>query len=126
MAEEEIKKSLMLILSQYEFTMAPYPGQITAATNCGTTYRPKMFQKDGLSYLRTYANDRMALSICNSDEYKYVLTTSYFLNKENKSLLIVDFYQGHHKDDEKEIRLLRENFNNFRNVDLQTFKNILK
>lgn len=125
-AMEEIKKSLVLILSQYEFSMAPYPGQITAATNCGTTFRPKLVREGRLTYLKAFANARLALSICAADGFNYNLSTAYFVNKENSILIIADFYQQPPASPGKEIKLYNENFKNFKNVDLSPFSPLMR
>lgn len=123
---EEIKKSLVLILSQYEFSMAPYPGQITAATNCGSSFRPKLVREGALTYLKAFANARLALSICASDGYKYNLSTAYFVNKENSILIIADYYQQSPASSGRERKLFNENFKNFKNVDLSPFSTLLQ
>lgn len=92
-ALKEVKKTLLLVLGQYEFTLAPYPGQITIAADCGTDRRPSLEKFSDTSFLRAYSNERLALSICKADDYTYVLGTAFFYNSKTHKLISVDFYQ---------------------------------
>jgi hypothetical protein len=122
----EIKKSLFLILSQYEFTMAPYPGQITTAINCGSTFHPKLNYKDNVYYISAYANERLALSICQGDMYSFYVSTTYFFDSSSNQLLTIDYYQNKNGKQEDPIKFFNKYFTNLTNINLSEFKDLLK
>jgi hypothetical protein len=122
---EEIKKTIVLLLSQFEFTIAPYPGQITDAANCGTKYHPRSSQKDGLDFLTMYSNERLALSICDSDDVNYKIETYFYTNLSENQLLIVDYYQNKNGANNSSMSM-KDVFKNYQNVHLDIFKNIIQ
>lgn len=123
--DSAVKKNLQQILSQYQFSMAPYPGQLTTALTCGSAKHPQLTEEHGLSILNTFANERLALSICDEDDFVFKVKTAYFQTSDNK-LLIVDLYQK--KDDQSKIsqQVLGVNFKELKFVSLKPFSPILK
>ncbi|MBC7538054.1 MAG: hypothetical protein H7281_04490 [Bacteriovorax sp.] len=123
-ALDEIKKSIFLIVSQYEFTMAPYPGQITVATNCGTALHPKLNYKNNVYYISSFANERLALSICQGDEYSLIVSTAYFYEPSTNLLLSVDFYQKKNIFNTDPSIFFKDHFKEINNINLSRFKNL--
>lgn len=91
-ANAEVNKAVFLTNSQYEFTLAPYPGQITDAANCGVTKKPQKIKVEKFNFIKKYTNERLALSICDTDPSSYTLFTSYFYDKSSSNVIIVDYY----------------------------------
>lgn len=126
-ARDEVKKSLFLMMGQYEFSLAPYPGQITTAVNCGTDFKPVLIENGPASLIKAYANERLALSICKEDDYFYQIYTSYFFNEDEKQLLTVDYYQP--KETAKDalaVNFFSENFKELKTINLKEFSNLLR
>jgi hypothetical protein len=122
----EAKKTIILIVSQYEFTMAPYPGQITVATNCGTALHPRLIDRGNLNVITAFANVRLALSICEGDDYQYKVATSFFVNSENNQLLIVDYYYNKLSNEAVSLKFFKDNFKNYKNINLADFKDLIR
>lgn len=125
-AFKEVKKSIILIASQFEFTMAPYPGQITEATNCGNKFKPKLINSNSLSYVAAFSNERLALSICEGDFYKYKTITSFFINESNTQLLVVDYYSKGEVRDNDGARFLSLKFKNYKNINLDNLDILIR
>lgn len=126
-AKEEVKKSLFLMMGQYEFSLAPYPGQITTAVNCGTDFKPARIEKENVMFIKAYANERLALSICKEDDYFYQIYTSYFLNEDHKQLLLVDYYmEKSAANDDKAAAFFAENFKSLKSIDLKEFASLIR
>ncbi len=87
----KIKQLIYLYNTQFEFTTAPYPGQITTATNCGQLYRPTVKSTKSIKYVAYFANSRLGLTICDSDEYNYYQYLFFLQNGQN-GLIAVDYY----------------------------------
>ncbi|MFA6238499.1 MAG: hypothetical protein WC635_14290 [Bacteriovorax sp.] len=122
----EVKKSIFLIVSQYEFTMAPYPGQITIASNCGLEFHPKLNIINEVYYITAYVNERLALSLCKSDGYSYSVSTAYFHDADKSQLLTVDFYQSKDVPQIASDNFFRINIKNVKNINLAEFSNLIK
>lgn len=105
----KIKQVIYLYNAQFEFTTAPYPGQITTATNCGTLYRPEFKNLKGLKYIKYFSNARLGLSICDSDEYKYYQYLFFLKNGKNR-FIAVDYYSNKLIKDDQFQKLLNEIF----------------
>jgi len=125
--EEEVKKAILLVATQYEFTMAPYPGQITEATNCGHQFRPVIVKNNNLSFLKLFSNSRLALSICDSDGYTYKTAMAFYKNPSASQLLIVEYFYQADKPETPE-DFLKQNFKNYQNIDISvsTYKTQLE
>jgi hypothetical protein len=123
-AKQEIKKNILLIQSQFEFTLAPYPGQITAASNCGEKFKPQISTFQNLNFLNVFANERLALSICDSDIFYYHVLTSFYLDSSKKKLIIVDYYYRENKD--RVLKLFHSKFNKLLNINFAEIDSSLK
>lgn len=126
-ASEEVRKSLFLIMGQFEFNLAPYPGMITTAANCGNEFKPVVVQFEKISAIRAFANQRLALSICKEDDYFYQLYTSYFYNEKEHQLISVDYYQTKNQNASISAnKFFLDNFKELHNIDLNSYQAIIK
>lgn len=89
--EKKINQIILLYNSQFEFTTAPYPGQITTATSCGKQYKPKFIKIKNIEIMRYYATKRFGLAICDTDSFKY-FQYLFFIRNSEKSIFAGDFY----------------------------------
>ena len=107
----KIRQIINLYNSQFEFTTAPYPGQITTATNCGTKFRPIFSKNSGTNYIKYFANIRLGLSICDSDDYRYHQYL-FFLKNGPNSIIAIDYYSNKSLDENDFYKTTHKLFDN--------------
>ncbi len=124
--EEEIKRTLIRLLSQYQFSMAPYPGQLTTAIKCGSKYHPQIRELSKISSIVSFTNERLAVSVCDEEVHSYQQTTVFLIDALKKRLIIVDIYQHKELEEFTSQKLLSKYFINSDIVDLSEFNQLFK
>lgn len=115
-ANDEVKKAIFLTNSQYEFSLAPYPGQITDAASCGKSKKPSANKFSNINIIKKYTNSRLALSICDTDPSNFIMYTSFFYDKNSSNLIIVDYYVSNELS--QPALFFKKHFNEFINLEL--------
>ncbi len=124
--DKELKKQIVRIASQFQFSMAPYPGQLTQAINCGKRFQPRIIKENKISIIKAFANKRLALSICQSDEFSYDLITAYFLDAKSNQLISVEIYQSNLNSSKWSYGILSKYFNEYQSVSLDQYESLFK
>ena len=123
---EVIRNHLARTISNYKFSSAPYPGQLTQIVNCGVTKRPFLNLASQINYMTLYGRDRLGLAICDSDHYTHMSYTSFFLEEKSNRLIEVEFREVKRNKDNQFQVLLREKFINLKAIPLKPFENLFQ
>lgn len=125
-AHNEIKNNLVRLASQYQFSMAPYPGQLSTIANCGKEFLPKIVKYEWGAAIYAHANERMALTICQGDIAFYEYSQSFFWDKKGMRLLNIELYQK--KGEVIDLNLLFSNKHMVRltRIDLEKYSPLFK
>ncbi len=86
-----IKRVITLYDSQFVFSVAPYPGQITTEIECGSNYKPKKLILKSFTAIRYFSNSRLGLAICNNDKKNYAQYL-FFIKASENNVLAIDLY----------------------------------
>lgn len=121
-----IKNQLAKTISNYQYSSAPYPGQLSQIVNCGTKKRPILKYFGNFSYMQLYGRDRLGLSICDSDHFTHMSYTSYFLDEKSNRVIVVDLRETIREKNGQLLNLLSHKFSVFKPISLKPYENLFQ
>ena len=125
-AEFLIRNHLARTISNYKFSTAPYPGQLTQIVNCGTKMRPILNLTGQFNYMSLYGRDRLGLAICDTDQFTHMSYTSFFLDEKSKRIIEVEFREIKRDKSEQFLVFLKTKFTDLKPISLKPFEGMFQ
>jgi hypothetical protein len=119
-AMDEVKNQVLRTISNYSFSSAPYPGQLTQIINCGKRKKPKLQHFGNFSLMVLYARDRFGLSICDSDSFSHMSYTSFYLDEKLNRMIEIEYRQNFRNRSDQYFKFFNRNFLNLKPISLRS------
>ena len=121
-----VKNQLARTISNYQYSSAPYPGQMTQIIGCGTKRRPTLNYSGDFSYMSLYGRDRLGLVICDSDQYTHMSYTSFYLDEKSNRIVEVEFRQVKRDQSDQYLDFLKNKLSRLKPISLKPYEEMFK